>query len=96
MMTLCATLAHPIAKKVKTEYSAEKTGNKYDQQINKTDAIAQTKASLIHIFLKRLKQKILDTWDSIVESSRSSIRPNRKNKRPKRVKKRKPTNYKPL
>ena len=96
MMTLCATLAHPIAEKVKKEYSAEKTGNMYDQQINKTDALAQTKNSLIDIFLKRLKQKTIDIWDKIVESSRTPIRPNRKNHRIKSPRKRKPTNYKPL
>jgi len=96
MMTLCATLAHPIADKVKKEYRKEKTGNKYDQQINKTDALAQTKASLIDIFLNGIKQKIIDVWDEIVESSRTPIRPNRKSHRIKGVKKRKPTNYKPL
>ena len=96
MMTLCATLAHPIAEKVKKEYSKEKTGNKYDQQINKTDALAQTKASLIDIFLRKIKQKTIDVWDDIVESSRTPIRPNRKSHRAKIVRKRKPTNYKPL
>jgi len=96
MMTLCATLAHPIAEKIKEEYSAEKTGNKYDQQINRSDALAQTKASLIDIFLKGIRQKSIDVMDYIVESSRTIIRPNRKSHRIKSPKKRKYTNHKPL
>lgn len=96
MMTLCATLAHPIAQKIKEEYSAEKTGNKYDQQINKADSLAQTKASLVDIFLKQIHQKTIDVMDFIVESSRTIIRPNRKSRRNKQKMKRKTTNHKPI
>lgn len=96
MMTLCATLAHPITEKIKEEYNAEKTGNKYDQQINKADALAQTKASLVDIFLKGIHQKAIDVMDFIIESSRTTLRPNRKNYRIKAVKKRKGTNHKPI
>lgn len=96
MMTLCATLAYPIARKVKEEYRAEKTGNKYDQQINKTDALAQTKASLFDIIIKGLRQKVIDVMDSIIESSRSVIRKNRKHHRTKRTSRPKSFNYKPI
>lgn len=96
IMTLCATLAHPIAEKVRKEYSASKTGNKYDQQINRTDALSQTKDSLFHLFMNSSFKRILKVFDSIVQSSRSCIRPNRKPRRIKKVKQRKPTNFKIL
>jgi len=96
MMNLCATLSHPIAQKVKQEYKAEKRKNKYDQQINKTNALAQTKSSIIDIFINSIHQKVIDTMDTIVEASRLVVRPKRRNMRSKNVKRRKPTNYKPL
>lgn len=96
MMTLCAALAHPIAEKVKEEYSAFKTGNKYDQKINRTNALAQTKDSLLHIFVQKKINRVIKVFDSIVGFSKDIIRPNRKSVRIGNVKKRKPTNYKQL
>ena len=96
MMNLCATMSYPIAEKVKREFKASKRKNKYDQQINKTQALAQTKESIIEIFIHGFYQSVIDVLDDIVEKSRTVIRPNRKNKRPAKVKPRKPSNYKPL
>lgn len=81
MMTLCSTLTFPIDQKVKDEYNAEKTGNKYDQQINKVDALAETRSNLIHLLIKKLHQTSIDCMDLIIESSRDIVRPNRKMRR---------------
>ena len=96
MMTLCATLAHPIAKKVREEYNAEKTGNKHDQKINQTDALSQTRDSLFQIFIKGIHQDVIDVFDLIIESARQSIRPGRVNRRAKGPRKRKPINFKQI
>lgn len=96
MMTLCATLSHPIEQKVRQEYKKEKTGNKYDQKINRTDAMSETKDNIIKIFLQKTNQHIIDIMDEIVIASRTVIRPNRKSNRLKVVKKRKPLNYKKI
>ena len=96
MMTLCATLSHPIDKKVREEYKAAKTGNKHDQQINRADAIAETRGNLIALFIEKKHQQTIAIMDNIIEASRLIIRPKRKSKRLKTVKKRKPLNYKPL
>ncbi|MBK8503208.1 MAG: IS4 family transposase [Saprospiraceae bacterium] len=47
MMNLCATLSYPIEERVKKEYHQEKTGNKYSQKMNNTNAISLTKDNLI-------------------------------------------------
>lgn len=96
MMNLCAVMSHPISEKVRKEYKSDKTNNKYDQQINRTTALAQTKSSIIDLFIKALHQKVIDNLDRIVESSRTVVRPFRKSRRDKFVKRRKPTNYKPI
>lgn len=96
MMNLCAVMSHPISEKVRKEYKSDRTNNKYDQQINRTTALAQTKSSIIDLFIKVLHQKVIDNLDRIVESSRTVVRPFRKSRRDKFVKRRKPTNYKPI
>lgn len=96
MMTLCAVMSHPVEQKVRQEYKAEKSGNKYDQKINRADAIAETRSNLISIFIGNQKQKVIDAMDQIILASRNIIRPNRSNKRLKQVPKRKPLNYKGL
>lgn len=96
MMTLCAVMSHPIEQKVRDEYSAEKRGNKYNQKINRADAIAETRNNIFAIFISKSKQIVIDTMDNIILASRSIIRPNRSNKRTKQVPKRKPLNYKNL
>jgi len=94
MMTLCAVLSHPIEQKVREEYAAAKSGNKYDQQLNKADAIAETRNTLIQLFLFNCKQKVIDVLDEIIIASRCIIRPDRKFERLKKSSKRKSLNYK--
>ncbi len=94
MMNLCAALSFPIEKKVREEYKKENTGNKYDQKINRANALSETKNSLIKILLNKAKYTILKVIDKVIRASRTIIRPNRKNKRVKILRKRKALNYK--
>ena len=96
MMTLCAVLSHPIEVKVKEEYTKEKTRNKYDQQINRTAAIAETKDNLVNLLIKKTYKKTVDVMDALIEKTREIIRPNRKVPIKHLVKKRYHTNYKPI
>lgn len=94
MMSLCAALSFPIEEKVKAEYKKEKTGNKYDQKVNKTVALSITRDNLVNVFLRNLKQKTIDVMDHLIESSREIVRPNRKLPRDHKPKKRFHKNYK--
>ncbi len=94
MMTLCATLSYPIDEKVRQEYKKEKTGNKNDQQINRTFALSTTRDNLINLFIKQIRQLTIDAMDSLIEKTREIVRPYRKNPRPKYPKKKYSTNYK--
>ena len=96
MLTLCATLAYPIAQKVKEEYSKEQTGNKHNQQINRTSAIGITKENLISILLRKFHQKGIDCMDAIIEDTREIVRKGRKNKIKKRTKRLFHPSYKPI
>ena len=96
MMSLCATLSFPIEEKVRKEYSAAARGNKYDQTINRTDALSQTRKSLIDIFLKGIVRKKLKKFDEIVLKARQCIRPGRSEFRQKKKRGRPPINYKQL
>jgi len=96
MMTMCATLSFPIEKKVREEYAQAKSGNKYDQQLNKADALAETRNNLIQVFLFKGKQKVIDVLDKVIVSSRCIIRPGRKFERLKKPSRRKSLNYKRL
>jgi hypothetical protein len=96
LMTICAALTFPIEEKVRQEYTAEKTGNLYNQKINKTDALAETQNNLITIFIKKIYQATIDSFDLIIEKSRSVIRPYRKEPRNDMFKKRKSYNFKRL
>ena len=96
LMTICAALTFPIEEKVRQEYTAAKTGNIYNQKINKTDALAETQNNLIAIFIKKIYVATIDSFDMIIEKSRSVIRPYRKEQRNNMFKKRKSYNFKRL
>ncbi len=95
LLTLAATLAHPIEEKVKNEYKADKQ-RKYDQKINRTNSISMTKDILVGLFIKKQYKKALKFFDAIVYNTREIIRPNRKNERKHRQKKPYSMNYKRL
>jgi hypothetical protein len=95
MMTMCAAYAHPIEEKVKTEYQADKD-RKFQQQINKTNALSTVMDMSIPMFLKRKFQESLDAFDELVYNTREIVRPGRKLPRPKKPKKVHHMNYKPL
>ena len=96
MMTLCAALAYPIEQKVRKEYKKEKTGNKHDQQINRTSALWITKENLVQMLLKGMHQKSIDCMDHIIENTRDIIRYGRHFKRNKKPKRLHHTCYKPI
>jgi len=80
IMSLCANLAFPIEEKIKKEFEQEK-GLKYQQKINRTNALSMTRDICIGLFLKHILQKALRAFDKIVKNTREIIRPNRKNER---------------
>jgi hypothetical protein len=95
LMTLCAAYAHPIEEKVIEEYKADEK-RKYDQKINRTNALASTQDILIAVFIRKQYKKALNAFDKIVESTREIIRPDRKIERKKRPKRPYSMNYKRL
>ncbi len=95
LLTLSATLAHPIEEKVKEEFKAGDK-RKHDQKINRTNSISMTKDILIGVFIKKQFERALEYFDKIVLNTREIIRPNRKNERKHRQKKPYCMNYKRL
>lgn len=86
LMTLCAAYAHPIEEKVIAEYGADQN-RKYDQKINRTNAIANTMDILVPIFIRKKYKEALQALDKIIENTREIVRPGRSNPRNKKPKK---------
>jgi hypothetical protein len=95
LMTLCAAYAHPIEEKVIEEYKADKD-RKFDQKINRTNALANTMDILVPIFIRKKYKEALNALDHIVKSTREIIRPGRNNLRNKKPKRTYSMNYKRL
>jgi hypothetical protein len=76
LLTLCAAYSYPIDEKVREEYKADKN-RKYDQKINRTNAIAMTKDILISVFIRNEYKKALATFNDIVSKTSEIIRPGR-------------------
>jgi hypothetical protein len=95
LLTLCAIYAHPIEERVIAEYKADEN-RKYDQKINRTNAISMTLDILIPVFVKKKYKIALDAFDSIVSSTREIIRSDRNVPRNKKPKKPYAMNYKRL
>jgi hypothetical protein len=95
LMTLCAAYAHPIEEKVREEYKADET-RKFDQKINRTNALSMTQDIMIAVFLKKQIKAALAAFDKILSKTREIIRPGRIE--PRNVKPKRPysMNYKPL
>jgi tetratricopeptide (TPR) repeat protein len=93
LMSLCAIYAHPIEEKVKAEYKADEH-RKYDQKINRTNAISTTQEILIATFIRRQFEKAMQAFDEIVEKTREIIRPGRSEPRNKKTKRLHYMNYK--
>ena len=87
LMSLCAIYAFPIEEKVREEYKSDEK-RKYEQQINRTNALAMTQEILVGVFLKHQFRKAIAAFDDIVEKTREIVRPGRsvaRNKKPKRL-----------
>jgi len=95
LLTLSAAYAHPIEEKVREEYKADQQ-RKYDQKINRTNAISATKDILVALFLKSRAKEAIAAFDDIVYKTREVIRPGRKNERKHKLKKPYCINYKRL
>ena len=95
LMSLCAAYAHPIEEKVVEEYRADQT-RKFDQKLNRTNALSMTQDILIGVFIRKQFKKALAAFDEIVYETREIIRPERKFERHKKPKKPYSMNYKRL
>jgi hypothetical protein len=95
LMSLCAAYAHPIEEKVVEEYRADQT-RKFDQKLNRTNALSMTQDILIGVFIRKQFKKALAAFDEIVYETREIIRPDRKIERHKKPKKSYYMNYKRL
>ena len=95
LMTLCAAYAHPIEERVMAEYKADQT-RKFDQKINRTNALSMTQDILLMVFILKQFDKALDAFDNVVASTREIIRPGRSEPRNKKPKKLYSMNYKRL
>ena len=96
LMTLCAAYAHPIEDKVIEEYKADQQQRKYDQKINRTNAMSMTMEIMIAVIIRKQFRKALNAFDDIVEKTREIIRPGRSFPRNKKLKRTYSMNYKPL
>jgi len=95
LMNLCAAYAHPIEDKVIEEYKADEN-RKYNQKINRTNAISMTQDIMIGVLIRKQFGKALKAFDEIVKNTREIIRPDRSEPRNKKAKKPYAMNYKRL
>ena len=95
LLSLCAIYAHPIEERVKAEYKADEN-RKYDQKINRTNAISITLDIIIPVFVRKQYDRALRSFDKIVSETREIIRPDRNIPRKKKPKKLYAMNYKRL
>ena len=95
LMTLCAAYAHPIEEKVTAEYKADQQ-RKFDQKINRTNALSMTQEIMIAVMIRKQFDKAMEAFDNIVEKTREIIRPGRSFPRNKKTKRTYSMNYKPL
>ena len=95
LMTLCAAYAHPIQDRIVKEYKADQN-RKFDQKINRTNALSMTQNILIAVFLRKQFEKAINAFDKIVAETREIIRPGRSNPRKKKPKQLYSMNYKRL
>lgn len=72
LMTLCAAYAHLIEDKVIEEYKSDEN-RKYDQKINRTNAISMTQDIMIAVFIRKQFTKALQAFDKIVSETREII-----------------------
>jgi hypothetical protein len=59
LMTLCAAYTHPIEEKVIEEYKADQQQRKYDQKINRTNAMSMAMDILIAAIIRKQFRKAL-------------------------------------
>jgi len=86
----------PLKKRLlKNTYKAGKD-RKYDQKINRTNALSTTMDMLVPNFIRKEYRAALQAFDQLVEKTREIVRPGRSNPRSKKPKKPYSMNYKRL
>ena len=75
MMTLCAVLTFPIEARVRSE--SEQNG-KHPRQINRTNAIAYCRESWLVLWLRKTKDKFLESFDKMLYKTTDIVRTGRK------------------
>ena len=94
MMTTTAVLAFPVEERIKRE--VEDSQRKYDNKINRTNALSMFREIASPVFIKKIIKPALLAFDDILKATTEIIRPNRKVPR-KKIKKKPPSmNYKQL
>lgn len=93
MMTICATLCHPIEEKVRQQ---GKEGRKHYRKINRTNALGYVKSMWIAIFKKRKISTLLQEMEKLLLSTCHIVRPNRWFSRERYKRKSPPMTYKKL
>lgn len=91
-MNLCAMMSFPIEQKVREESKDAQLKN--IKKVNRTNALALIKESMVGVFLKKKKKQFLETIDHILQKTTEIVRPNRKFPRNHKQKKPKSMNYK--
>ena len=91
-MNLCAMMSFPIEQKVREESKDAQLKN--IKTVNRTNAFALIKESMLGVFLKKKKKQFLETIDHILQKTTEIVRPNRKFPRNHKQKKPKSMNYK--
>lgn len=93
MMTICATLCHPIEQKVRDQ---GKEDRKHDRKINRTNALGYLKSVWVTIFTKRNLLDLLSEMQKLLLKTCHIIRPTRWFSRERYKRKSPPMTYKRL
>ena len=91
-MNLSAMMSFPIDQKVRKQSKEAELKN--TKMINRTDALALVRESMVGVFIKKKIKKFLQTVDNILQKTTEAIRPNRSFPRNHKRKKPKSMNYK--
>jgi hypothetical protein len=94
-MNLCAILAHPVQEKLKQE-DEKNTTRKHKRKLNRTNAIAYVKNSLVVLLIKKKVDVFLKLFDDMLTKTTEIVRTDRHFERNHKPKKPKSMNYKDL
>ena len=93
-MTTAAVFAFPIEEKIKQEQ--QQSGRKHPYKVNRTNALALIKESMVKVFINKMFKPAIEAFDKIIKATVEVVRPGRKYPRNKIKKKPPSMNYKQL